>query len=330
MRRSFGAWIPAILLPLLMPLTACDDSVNGTSDGTASLSVYLTDQPGDVDAVWVEILGITLHGGDGDPVQLLGAPTDLILLTDLVGTSQLLVDDAELDPKLYGQLRLQVGDAVLLSKEGTAYIKGDPAVLPDEVEGLPTGDLQCPSCSQSGLKVTIPNDELVLEEGETAMVLDFVVAESFGHVAGNSGKWVMHPVIHGTLTDTPTSAKAVLGKVELGVVEGTTDTPIEIPACPEGTPRSVLDFIPTATADALFDGEGNPIVRTGTVAEGGVFQIGFLANGSYTLGYVDQMTLGDFVLSFTASVEPPQVLVEDADVEGVLFTIQSAQCQPVG
>lgn len=326
MGRSFGAWIPAILLPLLMPLTACDGSVNGTSRGAASLSVYLTDGPGDVEAVWVEILGITLHGGDGDPVQLLGAPTDLILLTDLVGTSQLLVDDAALEPALYGQLRLQVGDAVLLSKEGTAYIKGDP-VLPAEVEGLPTGDLQCPSCSQSGLKVTIPNDEVVLEEGETAMVLDFVVAESFGHVAGNSGKWVMHPVIHGTLTDTPTSAKAVLGQVELGVVAGTT-TPIEIPACPEGTPRSVLDFIPTATADALFDGDGNPIVRTGAVAEGGAFQISFLANGSYTLGFVEPMPLGDYVLSFTASVEPAQVLVQDADVEGVVYTIQLAECLP--
>jgi len=326
MREGRRTWMAGVLLfPLLAPLGACDDSGGaGPANGVTSLSVYLTDAPGDVEEVWVEILGITLQGGPDGPVDLLGAPTELIPLTDLVGTTQLLASDVELDPNTYGQLRMVVGDAYLVSTDGTVYVKGAP-VLPVELEGAPSGELQCPSCSQSGLKVTIPGDRVPLEEGSAALVLDFDVAQSFGHKAGNSGKWVMHPVIQGTLTDQPTSARAILGTVVLGVDQD--QNPIAIPDCPAGEARSWQDFTPAATSDDLLNGEGDPIVRTGTVAEDGSFQIGFLAAGGYTLGYVEAMTLGDWVLSFNASVEPTQVTVGDADVEGVTYTIESATCE---
>ena len=328
MRNMTKLRLTPILFSALLPfLSACDDGgVSGSPDGTTSLSVYLTDAPGDVEAVWVEILGISLQGGDG-PVELLGAPTDLILLTDLVGSTQLLVSDAELDPSSYGQLRMRVGDAALLSREDVVYVKGDP-VLPTDLDGLPRGELQCPSCSQSGLKVKIPNDQIELEEGQTALVLDFDVAQSFGHKAGNSGKWVMHPVIHGTLTDQPTSALAIGGTVTLGV--DSENNPITIPECPAGEVRSLGDFTPTATIAGLVDGDGNPIVRTGDVAEDGTFTIGFLPPGSYSMGYVGGLTLGDYVLSFTATVEPTQVSLTDTAFEEMLYTIQSATCEAAG
>ncbi len=315
------------LLLALVPLGACDDSgVEGTGNGAAMLSVYLTDAPGDVAEVWVEILGITLQGGANGPVELLGAPTDLIPLTDLVGVTHLLTADVEMEPGTYGQLRMVVGDAYLVSNDGTVYVKGNPT-LPVELEGAPTGDLQCPSCSQSGLKVTIPGDQIPLEEGLTALVLDFDVAQSFGHKAGNSGKWVMHPVIHGTLTDQPTDTRAIVGEVD--VLRDESDNAIvTIPECPAGTARSLMDFIPTATSDDYVDGDGNPIVRFGNVADGGSFQIGFLAAGSYTLGYED-LALEGWTLNFTASVEPTQVTVGDVDVEGVAYTIEAATCDEV-
>ena len=34
--------------------------------------------------------------------------------------------------------------------------------------------------------------------GQTIVLIDFDVKESFGHEAGNSGKWVVHPVIKAT------------------------------------------------------------------------------------------------------------------------------------
>jgi hypothetical protein len=144
MVRTTAKWTTAVLATALLSLAACDDSgISGPRSDKASLSVYLTDAPGDVEAVWVEILQITLQGAEGGPVSLLGSPTDLILLTDLVGTTHLLVENAELDPSTYSQLRLVVGDAVLLSSEGVVYVKGDP-ILPTGLEDAPLGNLHLP------------------------------------------------------------------------------------------------------------------------------------------------------------------------------------------
>lgn len=321
------SWLALMLAATLLPLAACDDDGVGGANGKTSLSIYLTDAAGDVDAVWVEILGITLQGGEG-PIELLGEPTELILLTDLVGVTQLLVDDAELDPANYGQLRLRVGDAVLLSGDEEVYVKGEDVAMPDEVEGLPVvGDLQCPSCSQSGIKVTIPNDELDLPDGEAALVLEFDVHQSFGHMAGKAEKWVMHPVIHGTLTDQPSSTLSIGGTVQLAEVEG---TPISIDPCPTETDiRTIQDFTPTATILGIVDGEGNPIVRTGQVDEEGAFEITFLPPGAYDMAYETTLDLGDFVLTFTATVEPAQVTLTDVPFGDMLYTIQSGTCDPV-
>ncbi|HZD03639.1 MAG TPA: DUF4382 domain-containing protein [Longimicrobiales bacterium] len=328
MRRLTTRWT-APALALLVVAAGCDNSdIEGPEDGMAHVSVFLTDAPGDVDAVWLQIEELYLQG-DGGRVDLLTEPTDLVLLTDLVGTTQLLVDDAAIDPTTFAELRMVVGDGLLLSSDGTVYVKGDP-VLPAELEGAPTGTLQCPSCSQSGLKITVPNDELEVEEGAMAFVLDFDVSQSFGHKAGNSGQWNMHPVIHGTLvgdedgdgqiSDELESVSDIRGTVALA--EGVT-----IPECPAGTARSVEDFIPTATSQSFVGGDGQPIVRTGTVAADGTFQITFLAPDTYTLGFVDTLELEGFNLVFTASMDPTEATVA-GDVEGVTYTVQTAECVP--
>ncbi len=322
-------------LALCLPLLACEgDGLTDPQNGKANLSVYLTDAAGDVEAVWVEILDVTAQGGEGGPVDLLDEPTELILLTDLVNSVHLLAENAGIDPTTFSQLRLVVGDAILQSTEGKVYVKGDPTLPPElgEVDEADLGELQCPSCSQSGIKVKIPNDQVVVEEGEAALVLDFDVALSFGHQAGNSGKWVMHPVIlatlvvdengDGELLDDLGSTNSISGNVALA--DGVT-----LPECPAGTPRSILDFVPTATLDGVLDGEGQPIVRSGSVAEGGTFQIGFLSTGSYSMGFVQAVTLGTDQLTFTATVDPTQVTVADQDVSGVAYVIQGAACAPV-
>ncbi len=332
MRREPVRWLPLGVLALLI-LGACDDTdTTGPGDSQkASLSVYLTDAPGDVDAVWLEILGISLQGNGEGSVDLLTEPTPLIPITDLVGTTQLLVADVELDPALYSQLRLIVGDAVLVSTDGTVYVKGDP-VLPPGLEGAPMGELQCPSCSQSGLKVKVPSDAIDVGEGASGLVIDFDVAQSFGHRAGNSGKWVMHPVIHGTLVEDSNGDGDVGGEVgDVRSILGTVvlASGVTIPKCPDETDRGVEDFIPTATANDLLDGEGNPIVKSGVVAAEGTFQIGTLAPAEYTLGYVASLDLTTAQLTFSATVIPTGVTVADEDVSGVVYTIESAECTPV-
>jgi hypothetical protein len=323
--------LPLLLAAVLLPVS-CDDGGTGPEEGNATLSVYLTDAPGDVQAVWVELIGLTAQGGEGGPVELLSEPTDLILLTDLVGTVQLLNRSSIFDPTTISQLRLVVGDAVLQSKEGTVYVKGDPT-LPAGFEEATLGELQCPSCSQSGIKVKIPNDEIEVEEGTAALVLDFVVSQSFGHKAGNSGKWVMHPVIHGTLVGDENGDGEVLDDLGLaGSISGTVTLAggVSIPECPATEPRSISDFIPTAALAGFVDGEGQQIVRAGTVAEDGSFQIGFLPAASYHMGFVPSITLGNDRLTFTADVTPSQVTISAENVTGVAFIIQSAICQPAG
>ncbi len=332
MRHHWTKCLP-LILAMMLPMAACDDNeMAGPEDGMATLSVYLTDALGDVANVWVELVGLTAQGGEGGPVELLGEPTDLILLTDLVGVVQLLQVNADLDPTTISQLRLVIGDAVLEASDGTVYVKGNP-VLPEGLDPENPGELHCPSCSQSGIKVKVPNDEVELEEGEAALVLDFDVAQSFGHKAGKSGKWVMKPVIHGTLVGDEDGDGDVLD--ELGLTNSITGavalgTGFTIPECPAGEVRSIRDFIPTATANLLVDGENQPIVRAGAVAEDGTFQIGFLSPDSYTMGFDEVINLGDYQLTFTATVAPGQVTVPGPDVTGVTYTISAAECTASG
>ena len=315
----------ALILPLVVLVAACDDSVVDANDndeaGAALVSVYLTDAPGDVEAVWVEVEEIYLQGGPNGRVDLLDEPTELIELTALVGITQPLLQDEEVEPGPYGQLRFVIGGAVLEAADGTVYAK-DGAQHPDGLEA--TGQLQCPSCSQTGIKVVLQGDDLVMEEGMNDVLLDFDVTQSFGRQAGQSGMWVMRPVIHG------------VRMVEMGQITGTValatdedDEPIvSIPECPEGTARDLADFVPLAIAQNRTDDEGDPIVRTGVTAADGSFQILGLAPDDYDLGYIDEVEFTGAALEWTAEVEPTWVEVGEGDqVEGVAFTITAASCE---
>jgi hypothetical protein len=310
----------ALASTLFLAVTACDDDPTDPADGDVRLNVQLTDAPGDVAAAWLKIDRIYLQGGDG-PVDLLTEPTELIEITELVGTAVLLVEDFPLEPGSYGQLRFVIGGGVLESDDGTVYVLGDV----DHPDGLEAGGvLQCPSCQQSGIKVTLPGDELELGDGETTVTLDFDVSQSFGHRAGNSGRWVMRPVIHGTWVEGgPALGPGVRGQVDLA--EGVT-----IPACPAGTARSVEDFVPVATATTLVDGDGFALVRSGVTAADGTFVLGPLAPDTWDLGFVGTLELEGAALTFEASAAPTQALVADADVTGVTYTISSASCTPTG
>ncbi len=310
-------------------LTACDSGdpvVSG--DSTTSLSILLTDAPGAVEAAWVDIDEIYLQGGGGGRLTLLDEPTGLVELTSLAGTTRTLVQDMDVSAATYGQLRMVVSAAVLETKDGDVYTMGG-AEHPDGLEA--TGDLQCPSCSQSGLKVIIPGDDVPLEEGAMAVVLDFDVAQTFGHKAGNSGKWVMKPTIHGTLVDD-VNGDGVPDLDQTGSLEGTVvlGTDVVIPQCPAGTDRSLTDFIPMAVAQTLTDGDGQPVVRTGAVNESGDFAIPFLSADTYSLDYQAQLDFEGASLVFGADVSPAQSAVADGPVTGIAYTITSATCQVSG
>ncbi len=207
-------FIRRLLLGLLpLAVLGCSDSSDG--NGSGQVSVVLTDAPGDLQAAVVTIDEIYLQGSDGRTV-LRDRDTTVNLLT-LANDAATLVHEAIVPAGRYEQLRFVISGAYIAVK-GDGGATTIYATSPDYA-GLPagavvTGELKAPSLAQSGLKVQLGGDDsFVVTEDASIVLVDFDVSQSFGHVAGNSGSWVMHPVIKGA---TITTAASISVDVTLG------------------------------------------------------------------------------------------------------------------
>lgn len=186
--------------------TACESSVG---NDTTPLTLLLTDAAGEVQEAVVTISSIYLQGdGSTDDesgrVMLRTTPitTNLLTLVDDVAT---IVDAVEVPSGQYGQLRFVIDGAYIKVSTDTEpgfAIYATPGY--SEVPAEPDGVLLCPSCGQSGFKVTLQGNLLLDGTAETLLV-DFDVAESFGHPAGNQGSWVMNPSIKASPFEPPAS-----------------------------------------------------------------------------------------------------------------------------
>ncbi|HEX6923819.1 MAG TPA: DUF4382 domain-containing protein [Longimicrobiaceae bacterium] len=292
MKQIFLRSLSLVALPLL--LAACNSQSTGpVAEGDARLSLLLTDAPGDLRAAVVTISDIYLQGGDAtgriylrqdDPVT-----TDLLSLANDVVE---LVDDHEIPAGRYSQLRFVISGAYIELEDsdgGTTVYATSP-----DYEGLPAGvevdgELQCPSCAQSGFKVLLGpvngdhtggdaeevDDVEVVLEGEETLLVDFDVSRSFGHEAGNSGKWVMRPTLKATRLVTA---------AEVVVNLGLDDPELPLPEL-EGAPLGLTSFTATLTPA----GGGDPRTAELTDADGdGVYEarFGYLFPGEYSVGLV--------------------------------------------
>jgi hypothetical protein len=218
--RRYAFFLPAALLCLV---ASCDSDVDGSE--SSRLTLLLTDAPGDFEAAVVTISQIYLQGSAseeeegeaGDRVILLDEPvtTDLLTLANDVAT---LVDDAIVPAGTYGQLRFVIDGGYIEVETATGtkvYATPGYEEAPEQVDGT----LQCPSCAQSGIKVNFAGG-LRLDDDETLLV-DFDVAETFGHQAGNSGMWIMRP----SLKAASVAAAASI-EVSVGLAAGVSLPPI--------------------------------------------------------------------------------------------------------
>ena len=208
MRCWTGIRTPQLLtaLGLAFALAACDEGL-GPREG-ARVNVYLTDAAGDVENAWLKIDGVRIVAEDQQEIELPGEFDELILVSELVGHARQIVNDAEVDIETFRQLRLVLGGAVLETKDGRIYAT-EGTELPEGVSDDDVGELHCPSCAQSGLKIVVQGAAPEVEEGDdVSIVIDFDVALSFGKQAGNSGRWVMRPVIHATVAAEPNAPLA--------------------------------------------------------------------------------------------------------------------------
>jgi len=182
------------ILAAVVALGACDS--NGP-DGPGSMSILLTDAPGDVEQAVVTIERIELVGGSGGPHVLRDTPWTGEL-TELTNEFVTLVDGAIIPQGNYSQLRIVISEACIAVEdaEGAYEVYASNESIAVECEGTLTGDLQMPSFEQTGIKVIFQG---AIEVGgdQTILLIDFNVEESFGKLAGGSEQWVMDPTIHG-------------------------------------------------------------------------------------------------------------------------------------
>jgi hypothetical protein len=282
-------------------LASCSDG-NGPDGGQARVSVLLTDAPGDVTAAVVTISEVYLQGGAGGRVVLSDAPIT-VDLTTLAQTATELVSDAAVEGGTYQELRFVISGGYLEVENGdgsTSIYASSPSY-----PGLPTGatvdgDLQMPSLAQSGLKVDF--GAAIDLSGETDLLVDFDVAQSFGKQAGQSGQWVMHPVIKGATLEAAATVTASIrlgGGVQLPSVGG-----------------SVL------TLAAFKAKVGSEELAFGDPDADGVFTatFRFLLPGSYAVSIV-----GPAGITFTTSPTHPAAVTAEAGAEAsVAFTVLTA------
>jgi hypothetical protein len=299
----------------VLVLGACGDDPSGLADGEGRFTVRLTDSPGDLEEAFIMVDRIRLLGTtDDDESETLDfepEETGWIDLLSLSGGQALaLVDGEGVAAGQYHELRLYLVDAWVRLKDGRVFATSG-ADLPDGVTSA--GELKCPSCSQSGFKVKFMNGGVEVDEDEsTTVTLDFDVGQSFGHEAGQSGKWIMHPVLRAT-TNT----------VNFGRLTGTVTLAqgVTLPTC-GGAAFALTGFQPVLT----LSGES----YTGVVAANGALTFATLQPGTYTLptSAVITFTNGD-TLTLGLTPTPASVIIADwGQAVTANFVVTSAVCTP--
>lgn len=174
-------------------LSACTSDTSDVARVSAELRPTNPD-PSFIDAaITIESIYLTSEA-HGEVVLFEGPAT--IDLVDLPAATVALVNDVEVPAGEYEQLRFVISGGYLeVVEDGTArlYATDDYPFVPR----TPDGELRMPSFATSGLKVQLHGVSAFDSEQEL-VVVDFDVAGSFGHQAGNSGAWVMHPVVSAT------------------------------------------------------------------------------------------------------------------------------------
>jgi len=163
------------------------------SDGKARLQVYLTDDPGDYEAVYIDVKDVQINvTGDSSRgwQSLQGVNAGTYDLLKLVNDEDTILADAEIPSGKLHQIRLVLGtENYVKIKNTTSLIK-----------------LETPSAQQSGLKLNIQyevtNDRLYM------IVLDFDVAKSIVKTGNN--KYILKPTIRAILNAVGGTLKGVV------------------------------------------------------------------------------------------------------------------------
>ncbi len=253
-------YVPLRLAALALAATAglwgCSDSSGPGSGNGPHLTVRLTDAAGDVQMAVVTISEVYLQGPDGK-VTLSSTPmtTDLVSLAD---STTVLVNAATVAAADYSELRFVITGGYLQVDDGNGGSEiyassADYAGLP--AGAVVTGQLQMPSLGTSGLKVDFADQTALAISADEDLLVDFDVSQSFGHQAGNSGMWVMHPVVKGatfTAAGTVTATLELAAGVTLPTIAGTAVTLADFQADLDGEVEPFTDGDGDGVYEAQF------------------------------------------------------------------------------
>jgi hypothetical protein len=276
----------------LLGLAACG------GQGTGKISLMLTDAPGDFKAAVVTITQINLVGSGGE--------------TTLSNDVSALVHDAVVEAGTYTELDFVISGGyieVANSVGGTTIFASSPTY-----EGLPPGaivggTLKMPSFRTSGLKVSLPDGHVTVGTESKVLLVDFDVQQSFGHEAGGSGSWVMHPVM--TATDFLLSGNL---SVTLKLGSGVT--------LPTGLTLGSFDSVLTNSGGSAKRLQLSA-TSIGSSTFGATFK--YLIPGSYTLGFALDPSVTGTVSITTSPAIPAIVAVNSGAATQSDFTMTSAQ-----
>lgn len=195
--------------------TACNNvNNNHVEQQKGHLNVHLTDAPANYDAVWIDVQevrvrfeGSTTDTTESSPEWITISDTPMrVNLLDLTNGVDTLLASADLETGNYSNLRLVLGDNNEVVIDGQSH------------------NLKVPSGQQSGYKVKI---NTFIEAGmDYNLLVDFDASRSV-HMAGNSGKYILKPVLKAVSVEKAGSISGVVQPSEanpqiLAVMDGDT------------------------------------------------------------------------------------------------------------
>jgi hypothetical protein len=307
MKATVKRLLPALVLSAAM--AACDDNAFEPIGEAGTMAVLLTDAPGDFEHAIVTIESVELRGA-GDAIVLMDDPVTVDLL-DLQNEVMMLVGETPVPGGNYTELRLIISDGLIQVEEddGSTRVYTSSGAFATSQGFTADGDLQMPSFGSSGLKIKLPSGEGFVDGDHNAVLIDFNVAQSFGHQAGNSGRWVLHPVIRA-------SGFTTTGSIRLDLV-----LPDSVTLPVIGTTQTTLGMLA-----GVLDRNGDPVNVLFTDADAnGTWEatFRFLPPGTYTMGF----SLPTGLAVTTNPVLPLTLTVLSGQTTTQAVTITSAAAQ---
>ena len=262
--------------------SGCSDSSN---QSTGLVTLNITDAPVDeADAVVVQFSSVTLKSaGNDDLLFKFDTPKSIDLLALQGVASQSLIENVEIPAGKYNQIRLGVNaefDDVM-----------DSYITIDSVDY----ELRVPSGSQSGLKINTPftvaagSNEISIADDNAVYTIDFDLRKSIVNPGGQPG-YFLKPVLR------------LVQNIYTGSVSGSVDSNLLIGNnCSDADPltgNAVYLFSGAGVSPDDFDQIGVEPVTTSLVSfdiDDGAYsyEIGYLAEGNYTLAFTCAADLDD-------------------------------------